>query len=256
MVRYREGAVLNHSSCRTRAQLAGLLVTMSLSPGCVIVTGSGKPDSAAEEIDTALEAMHCPEYSGLAGPRVADYRYNADQAALVGGFAWEQTSFPLTPTETEVGVLIVTEGDLELDGFDSYHITTRIDGYCDADGYWITAYQSENVYSLYGEETTQGTAITYSSPVFSLPAELEEGDTWTSELTGHVVYSDGTEQDYAGTLDYTVLGFDTIEVPAGSFDTLLVERAHPVHPLEIWLDPTIGIVADSLTELVSNIEYE
>ncbi len=255
MVRYHEGAVLNQSHRRIRAQLSALLVTMSLSPGCVNVTGSGVPDLVVEDSDTAPVGMQCPEYSGLAGPRVADYRYNAEQAALVGAFNWEETSFPLTPTAIEVGVLIVTKGDLELDGFDRYHITTRTDGYCDETGYWITAFDNQNVYSFDGVETTKWTETTYSPPLLSLPAGVEPGDTWTAELTSHAVYSDAAEQDYTVTLEYSALRFETIEVPGGSFPTLVVERAHPVHPLEMWLDPTVGMVASSTTELVSHIEY-
>ena len=243
--------ILAGSDSRTHVLLA-----VVLGSGCVNVTGTPTVKSDPPDTGTPPDLMACPQYSGLTSGRVADYRYNDEQEALVGAFAWTETSFPTTATETEVGVLIVSEGDLDLVGFDSYRISTRTEGFCDADGYWITSYEYVNVYVFEGAETTEGTAITYSSPVLALPVQLEEGDTWSSDVAGQVVYTDGTEIDYAGTLDYTVLGFATIEVPAGSFDTLLVERAHPVHPLDMWLDSTVGLVASSTTELVSHIEYE
>lgn len=228
---------------------------MFVVSACVTVTGgaSGKPDQP--ETDTGPVVMGCPRYSGLSQGRVADYRYNDEQEDLQGPYAWEETSFTVSPTETRADVLDVTEGDLELAGFDSFHISTRTEGYCDAEGYWITMYAATNVYVFQGEETTEGSTIAYTAPALSLPVDLVEGDTWTSDVGGHVVYADGTEIDYAGTLDYTVLGFETVDVPAGTFDTLLVERAHPVHPLELWLDTTVGLVASSTSELVSHVEY-
>jgi hypothetical protein len=231
------------------------LMAGGMAAACVSVTGHATDDSGAPEGDTAPPMMDCPQYSGLTQGRVADYQYNAEQEALMGAYHWTETSTPRTPTETEVGVLIVTEGELELVDFDSYHISTLTEGYCDIDGYWITRTDSVNDFVLQGEETIQGTSIVYSPPVFTLPRELAEGDTWTSELSGHVVYSDGVEADYADTLEYTVLGFESVRVPAGRFQTMLVERAHPVHPLEMWLDPTVGLVASSTTELLSHVEY-
>lgn len=113
--------------------------------------------------------------------------------------------------ESEFTVTVTT-----LDG------TSQQKGHCTDEGvaFWDEAGLSALFNSLAGTTT----ATTISNVGVSLPHEVELGDTWNQILS--VAGSDGGVVSV--TADFVALAYETINVPAGDFDTLKIQRSSTI----------------------------
>lgn len=113
--------------------------------------------------------------------------------------------------ESEFTVTVTT-----LDG------TSLQKGHCTDEGvaFWDEAGLSALFTSLAGTTT----ATTISNVGVSLPHEIELGDTWNQTLS--VAGSDSGV--VLVTADFVALAYETINVPAGDFDTLKIQRSSTI----------------------------
>lgn len=96
---------------------------------------------------------------------------------------------------------------------------------CDDKGVWILGYDRWQELSWEDHDTTDtwDYRVDYHEPALWWPAELDVGTEWTSG--GEFTTEDGSGREVDTNDHYThrVTGTDTIETPAGTFDTLTIE---------------------------------
>jgi hypothetical protein len=104
-----------------------------------------------------------------------------------------------------------------------------------------------------------------SNSGISLPNEISPGDTWQQ-----IVEWEGSAQGFStnGRLvfDYTATGYETVTVPAGTYDALKVNTSirieissfrlqYGTYDITTWMAPNIGIIKSEGKSNVPNVEF-
>ncbi len=104
-----------------------------------------------------------------------------------------------------------------------------------------------------------------SNSGISLPNEINPGDTWQQ-----VVEWEGSAQGFStnGRLvfDYTATGYETVTVPAGTYDALKVNTSirieissfrlqYGTYDITTWMAPNVGIIKSEGKSNVPNVEF-
>jgi hypothetical protein len=131
--------------------------------------------------------------------------------------------------DAQEGLFCVWSGDDEMD--------IRLCYACDEEGVWLVSDYLRTGVSC-GE-------VSYADPPLVWRHDAEPGSTWTTDWSG--VDTDCDEDDGAvvqGTQSVEVIGEERVTVPAGVFDTLVVQRFGQVHGDEdwSWVSEGLGLV--------------
>lgn len=120
---------------------------------------------------------------------------------------------------------------------------------CDADGVWLV--EDETADTL-GDGTTVVTLVLYEQPMLLHPLTMAYGVAWTAEYSGNV-YKDGAWLGAtSGQFEGLVVNDQVeIDVGAGTFSAIEVERAYGEVVQRTWYAAGVGLVATPSSELVS-----
>ncbi len=179
----------------------------------VLLACASDGDDSAEEAAWLENA--CGRWAGIADEREWDY------ASGEGA----------TPTRTytvRVGFFDGVEGKLVVSGSDSDAKLTRdytdeLDFVCDG-GFWVEHLVSQYAGIADGSPYSGRTETTYDEPALVWPAELAQGDTWTTAYVGSVRVDDGDTTPIATTVVSEVLPPQAVTVPAGTWRAFAVKH--------------------------------
>jgi len=141
---------------------------------------------------------------------------------VVEGATW---NYDLT---TDFGTVTSTNtiSDVGTDGFlmvtDNPDISYVITWECSAEGlYWLQS-TGGMFAAVFQTDAGTGTVQTLSVTGVSIPADVQPGDSWSSdeEITASGF---GVDETFTIHADYHAIGMETITVPAGTFDALRVD---------------------------------
>ncbi|MEM6992593.1 MAG: hypothetical protein AAF721_18920 [Myxococcota bacterium] len=176
-------------------------------------------DSGATSTGSGMEPGPCPPYSGLGG--VGSSWDTATTAAYeaANGLSQEAhrevTAVSPGPTTT---ITVVTTTTAQGDQYSATTVTTST-YLCDADGAWLSEFESESVGVSGGTPFDVASVSTYAPAWFSLPWDVEVGTTWMASSTVTTTTVNGPVQNMSSQA-YEVIGTDSVQTPAGSFDVL------------------------------------
>lgn len=189
---------------------------------------------------------------------------NNDYYPVVNGATWTyqitvQENAPATATHS---MAVVEDGSftLTVQGDDS---TFTLEGTCGDDG--VILMNVPGVSATYSGEAGGSTLSTTNDDGVTVPDDIQVDDDWSQTIS--VVGSSGNEVTLSATIEtaYKALGYETVTVPAGTFNALKVEQngsmiitgspAFETHGF-IWYADGIGTVKSGLdgtytSELVS-----
>lgn len=242
-----------------------LVIVLVLNSAC------GAPDTilaiptATQSLDFEISATQNP----VATPETA-YQPNPNDACnnqyypIVNGAQWTyqitiQNGAPTTATHS---MAVVDDGSFTLTVQDAESIFT-LDGTCGDDG--VILLNVPGVSVTYSDESGGSTLSTTNDDGVTVPDDIQVGDDWSQTIS--VVGSSGGEVTLSATIEttYKAIGYETLTVPAGTFNALKVEQngsmtmqgapAFETHGF-IWYAAGIGTVKSGLdgtytSELVS-----
>ena len=179
-------------------------------------------DDSDSDSDTAGTWVGpCPPYSGL-----ADVGSSWDQSTTAAseeatGYAYD---IHREVTDVELGattrVTMVTTTETTGMDYAATSVTTTIYA-CDDEGAWLQEYDSQTVGTTAGTPFDVSSVTTYEPAWLAMPWDVSVGSEWTAASTVTTVTEQGPTQT-AVSQSYTVTGTDTVEVPAGTFDVLVI----------------------------------
>lgn len=179
---------------------------------------------------------------------------------IVDGATWtylisSQGSAATTATHT---MSVVDDGSFTLTIQSNDSIFT-IDGTCGDDG--ILLMEVPGVSATYTGEGGGSTLSTTNDDGLTVPNDIQVGDDWSQTIS--VVGSSGGEVTLSATIEtsYKALGYETVTVPAGTFNALKVEQtgsmtihgapAFDTHGF-IWYVQGVGVVKSGLDDLYTS----
>jgi hypothetical protein len=125
-------------------------------------------------------------------------------------------------------VVVSGAGSLESEHYSSYTWTSSSTYVCDDVGMTLVHSVTDVQYVLDGVTSTTNVVTTYTSGLLTIPADLEAGDSWTTNAEGSQAYTDsnGNETDtpFSTSHEYTAHQADDVSTPAGDFDDVLELR--------------------------------
>lgn len=171
----------------------------------------------------------CPSWAGISGV----------------GTTWVYTSDAGVTTTRVVDAIRRREVTISLDVETSGASGEGLEVYrCDREGMWL----DREEYSYDSGNSTGSSVTVYDPGGLLLPADLAEGSTWTTDLVG-VTTDEHGDTEVSSSYERTAVGTAEIDVPAGSFDTLTVEReSGGLVVTEQWADDH-GLVQDDAASL-------
>lgn len=123
---------------------------------------------------------------------------------------------------------------------------------CGADGVFLTSATSQYTIQTNGTVYSGQVQTAYDAPVLLYPPDLAEGSTWTSSYAGTNTDSNAGASDFAFTQEAHAVRTETVSVPAGTFDTLVIAYATDGgEPSTVWLDADLGAVQTGISVLAS-----
>ena len=178
--------------------------------------------------------------------QVATYEYR-DGSGIVGGFTMEfqgESSF-----EGGTGWQVRTDAAYSGEGYEAvYTLDTWYR--CDSDGAWLLYQEQDSTTWTSAGETAYQSWSTAVEPGLVMPKSVDVGDTWTQSYVLRTVDSYGNDTEYAYSIDYQVEAGETIEVPAGAFDTLYIEQTFDDSVTGWYAAEGVGMVQNGTTWLV------
>jgi len=207
----------------------------------------GNGDSGGNGGDTG-DAGPCAAYSGFhAAGSTWDWAYNDEASSNGTDGTWTTT---LTTLGADGTWSTTTDGEYTFPGVDRYTSTYTSDGYCDADGVWLTHTRIEYDERVSGTNYSGWSEVTYSSPYLSVPADISEGNVLHVDTTMHVVTSTGGSTDTDVSYTLTVGGGSTVTVPADTFDVMELTYRQGSTTSVSYLAREPGAVSGTSAELV------
>ncbi|MFH1470071.1 MAG: hypothetical protein ABIO70_37145 [Pseudomonadota bacterium] len=207
-----------------------LLLSLSLALPLAIACGDKDDTSSPEgdadadtDTDTDTDADGdadvgaCSAWTGIS--RVGStWSYAFADGDLSGTVDNEVTAYdPLVGTVGTESLSVLSTADYIITS------TTTTEYLCDGDGYWITHQYTEYSMQMSGQDFDGWTEMTYDPPALLMPADMEVGTTWTTAYVGTTETSISGASDFSSTVQQEVTGAEQVTVPAGTWDTLLVE---------------------------------
>lgn len=183
---------------------------------------------------------------------------------IVDGAIWTyqitvQEDAPITATHS---MAVVDDGSFTLTVQGNDGLFT-MDGTCGDDG--VILMNVPGVSATYSGEDGGSTLSTTNVDGVTVPDDIQVGDDWSQTIS--VVGSSGSEVTLSATIEtiYKALGYETVTVPAGTFNALKVEQNGSMTMGEtpafeaqgfIWYVEGVGVVKSELdgtyiSELVS-----
>lgn len=237
------------------------LAVLGLLSACTPTDPEGKDDTAdgddtGDTGDTGegvVDLGPCGPYTGLNAVGSSwTYGYTDEYQASTGYTgSW---SYAVTGLDIQGGVttiLLEGESTMASDSIDAYVSATSTSMTCDAEGLWIVSSAYDYTMTIGGNEVEGWGETVYDTPALTLPADPEVGDTWTVEATGTTSSNTGA-YDFDTTYTYTITDEASVEVPAGTFTTLVMDiSTEGAGTTSSWMDRTVGNVLSETYELVS-----
>jgi hypothetical protein len=139
--------------------------------------------------------------------------------------------------------------------------TFLIQGVC-LDGGYINLLDVPGASLSHSGDSGSSTMTTTSNDGVTLPGDIQQGDDW-SQTIGVTVSAGAQSMDYVMHMTYTAVGYETVSVPAGTFQALKITQSTSVGSGEptlqtLWYAAGVGPIKTQIdagesivTELVS-----
>ena len=190
----------------------------------------------------------CSVWTGVHGVGTT-WTYEFTDGSLDGSYTVEITAYDEATGEIEM----TSVSEYTASGYDTVS-TTVTEGKCDSEGYWNLGLSGTAVTTVSGTDYESSFSTTYDNPVLLLPSgELSVGDTWTSTSSG-TTSAGGYDTDFSYTTTHEITQEVDIDVPAGSYTTLMVEATTDGTTSTSWLARLVGTVMTDSSELTDYAE--
>lgn len=196
--------------------------------------------------DDGGAAGPCPAYSGYAAVGNAwTYGYTSDYEAEAG-YAYEvdMEVVGFDVAGADATVTLAFDAALTYDAGGSQTTSSTYVYRCTAEGLFADTMSSEWVSTFGGNSTEGWVEAVYEDDGPQLPHGIDVGSTWTVATTVTSTSSTSSEPSSAQ-WSYTAVatGRESVEVPAGAFDALLVEYDYDTSSTVVSaLDRGVGLV--------------
>ena len=148
---------------------------------------------------------------------VRQFEINDDYAAT---YAYDGTWSSSVTSIDGSAIVLEIDGHYQADGYTTDSAQWE-DITCDASGVAVSVVHYAYTYTYDTGTVDEGwQEYTYDPPAVSMPADADEGSTWTRTYNASVVDSTGHTTQYAATTDNALVAGGSVTVPAGTFDTL------------------------------------
>jgi hypothetical protein len=165
---------------------------------------------------------------------------------IIDGAQWNYTSSSTVPfthrltVETEDEFTIAVESGTD---------TFKIRGLC-LEGGDINLLQVPGDSLSYSGEAGSSTMTTKSNEGVTLPGDIQVGDDWSQTL-GVEVSAGDQKKDFTLDSTYTAVGYETVTVPAGTFNALKIEQSTSMGGPEpmvqtLWYVQDVGMVKSEI----------
>lgn len=244
---------------------------ISLTVVLFLLSACGAPDTipsiptATPALDFGITVTQHPDTPEAGNPPThPNDPCNNPYYPIVNGAQW---TYQITvqndaPTMATHSMTVVDDGSFTLTVRGAESVYT-MDGTCGEDG--VILLDVPGVSATYSDENGGSTLSTTNDDGVTVPDDIQAGDDWSQTIS--VVGSSDGDVTLSATIKttYKALGYESVTVPAGTFNALKVEQngsmtIHGTPPFEthgfFWYAQGIGVVKSGLdgtytSELVS-----
>ncbi len=202
--------------------------------------GDADADADADS-DADADPDLCGGYTGVRG---VGSSWSWDYTGSISGY--QNSRVESISGET---VVMAVDSQIVSSGYTSTY-DMRTSYRCDSQGFWHT--RAEVDYSTVGPDYEyEGSSTTTYSNYLLIPADPTVGDSWSNTVSGTTTTSEGTSNSFSFTHSGSVVGEETVTVPAGTYTTLRTTSTTDGSSTNIWYAAAVGGVKTDSSELVS-----
>jgi len=228
----------------TRPLLAALLLCLCSCDGKGSDTGSEGDADIDTDADTDPNA--CCTHSGLRNVGGTwDWAWTSDHREATG-VSGEWTS----SLERDGDSLYMSQEGEQYDSWTGTETvwTALFEYRCDVKGAWIVHAETEYTYESATVDGDGWSDTVYDEPALVMPRWLGMGTDWTQEAGGTIT-SEAAIVEFLYVTDYDVVSQASTDVPAGEFETWVVEWTTSDEVGSLRVAPGVGPVWTGETEL-------
>jgi hypothetical protein len=225
-------------------QFFTLCMALLLLSGCATVKNTPAPASSQSQQDAPIPVLAetatpiqviVPVATSISTPTVAptDPSRQVDECSnpyypVVNGATWVyettgvgQSTHTMTTGDNNQFTITITDDDS----------TFILEGQCTDDGIVLV---DQGMNAIYKDSQGGSTLTTQSEEGVSLPKDIQQGDEWSQTIK---MSASGGEETLNSTInsDFKALGYESVTVPAGTFQALKIEQSSSVTMNEVEL---------------------